>query len=241
MKRKIIEIDAEKCNGCGLCVTACHEGAIGLVEGKAVLLREDYCDGLGDCLPVCPTGAISFREVESGIEVIAGSQEQQADHRPETLPCGCPSHHLQSLESHEENESAAVEATTPVGRVPQVSRLRQWPCQLRLVPNQAPFFQDAHLLVAADCTAFAHGNFHEEYMKNRITLVGCPKLDEADYAEKLTAILRLNSIKSLTIVRMEVPCCSGLEQAAIKALQDCGKMIPWQRVIITTDGHLKDQ
>lgn len=194
MIRKIIHIDEEKCNGCGLCVAACHEGAIGLVEGKARLLRDDYCDGLGDCLPACPTGAISFTEREAARYV-----------KPEKKPS---------------------------------SRLTQWPVQIKLAPVNAPYFDGAHLLIAADCTAYAYANFHEEFIRGKITLIGCPKLDSCDYSQKLTEIIRNNDIKSLTIVRMEVPCCGGIEHAAVKALKDSGKLLPWQVVTISTDGRI---
>ena len=238
MVRKIIRIDGDKCDGCGLCVTACHEGAIGMVDGKAQLLREDYCDGLGDCLPACPTGAITFEEREAaeynevgaraGQEAVRANQDEA---QPETLACGCPGTHSKSLE-REKPETAAPQAAT----VP--THLNQWPIQIKLAPPRAPYFQDAHLLVAADCAAYAYGNFHAAYMKNRITLIGCPKLDAGDYAEKLTEILKQNSIKSVTIARMEVPCCGGIVEDVKAALGGCGKMIPWQIVKISTDGQI---
>lgn len=193
MIRKIIEIQEEKCNGCGLCASACHEGAIGMVDGKARLLREDYCDGLGDCLPQCPTGAIAFVEREAAPYDEAG-----------------------------------------------ISRLRQWPCQIKLVPVNAPYFHKAKLLIAADCTAYAYADFHRDFMKGKITLIGCPKLDGADYSEKLTEIIKNNDIRSVTILRMEVPCCGGLEMAVKKALQNSGKFLPWQVVTISTEGQILD-
>lgn len=198
MIRRIIRINEDLCNGCGVCAQACHEGAIGMIDGKAVLLKDDYCDGLGDCLPACPTGAISF----------------------------------------EEREAAAYDEAAVKARVKQDSRLSQWPVQIKLVPTQAPYFKDARLLVAADCTAFAYGNFHNDFIAGRITLIGCPKLDMVDYTEKLTEIIRLNDIKELMIVRMEVPCCGGIENAAKCALQASGKFIPWQVVTVRTDGTL---
>ena len=197
MVRKIIHIDRDKCNGCGACAAACHEGAIEMVDGIAVLTREDYCDGLGDCLPACPTGAITFEEREAPAAAVA-----------RTL-------------------SAAPTA-----------QLAQWPCQIKLVPVRAPYFDGAHLLIAADCTAFAYGNFHEDFMKNHITLIGCPKLDEGDYAEKLTEIIAHNDIKSIRILRMEVPCCGGLENAVKRAMMASGKFLPWQVVTISTDGKI---
>lgn len=227
MIRRIITIDEEKCNGCGLCADACHEGAIGMVEGKAKLLREDYCDGLGDCLPACPTGAITFEEREAPAyneaAVLAAKQEKQ------TLPCGCPGTQAKAIER------------TPSAPAPAVSsQLRQWPVQIKLAPVNAPWFDGANLLVAADCTAYAYGNFHNDFIRNRVTLIGCPKLDSMDYTEKLTAILAQNDIKSLTVVRMEVPCCGGIEFAAKQALQASGKFIPWQVVTISTDGRILD-
>jgi len=229
MKRNVITIDEDKCIGCGLCASACHQGAIGLVDGKAKLLREDYCDGLGRCLPVCPTEAIGFeeREVETG--AIKSNMENR---QPDTLACGCPGTNSKTIEreSLSENVQAKTSSTE--------SQLNQWPVQIKLVPTNAAYFDKANLLIAADCAAYAYGNFHNEYMKNRITIIGCPKLDDGDYAEKLTAILQHNDTKSVTVVRMEVPCCSGLESAAKTALQSCGKMIPWQVVTISTDGKI---
>lgn len=229
MKRKIIKIDSEKCNGCGACATACHEGAIEMIGGKAVLTREDYCDGLGDCLPACPTNAISFEEREApAYNEEAVKQAKMQKHVK--LPCGCPGTQSKAIK----RESA------PVSRQTVVSQLSQWPCQIKLVPVNAPYFDGANLLIAADCTAYAYGNFHNEFIHNHITLIGCPKLDEGDYTEKFTAIITNNNIKSVKIVRMEVPCCSGIEKATVQALKSSGKFIPWQVVTISTDGKILD-
>lgn len=235
MIRRIIEIDKEKCNGCGLCANACHEGAIGMVDGKATLLRDDYCDGLGDCLPVCPTGAITFVEREAAAYDEAAVQANMA--KKGKTPCACPGSQSKLLEVQEKMAAKREEATPAA--VP--SRLRQWPVQIKLAPIKAPYFDGAKLLIAADCTAYAYGNFHEEFMKGKITLVGCPKLDMVDYSEKLTEIIKQNDIQSVTIVRMEVPCCGGMELAAKKALQASGKFIPWQVVTISTDGKILDK
>ena len=231
MIRKIITIDADKCNGCGLCAEACHEGAIGIVDGKAKLLREDYCDGLGDCLPACPTGAISFEEREAPAYDEEAVRKAKTQKQGTKLPCGCP-----GTQSKAFNRAAAA-PTAPV-RVP--SQLQQWPVQIKLVPVNAPYFDGANLLIAADCTAYAYANFHQDFIRNRITLIGCPKLDEGDYAQKLTAIISNNNIKSVTIVRMEVPCCGGIEYAAKRAIQASGKFLPWQVVTISTDGRILD-
>lgn len=236
MIRRIIEIDKEKCNGCGLCAKACHEGAIGMVDGKATLLRDDYCDGLGDCLPVCPTGAITFVEREAAAYDEGAVQANMA--KKGKTPCACPGSQSKLLEVQEKMAAKREEEATPVAAP---SRLRQWPVQIKLAPIKAPYFDGAKLLIAADCTAYAYGNFHEEFMKGKITLVGCPKLDMVDYSEKLTEIIKQNDIQSVTIVRMEVPCCGGMELAAKKALQASGKFIPWQVVTISTDGKILDQ
>lgn len=228
MLRKIIRIDEEKCNGCGACAAACHEGAIAMVDGKAKLMREDYCDGLGDCLPACPTDAISFEEREAPAYDEAAVLTAKAQKTHGTLPCGCPG--TQSKEIKHEDCSCSTEKVT--------SQLSQWPVQIKLVPVNAPYFKDSNLLIAADCTAYAYGNFHNEFIRNHITLIGCPKLDDGDYADKLTQIIANNEIKSVTIVRMEVPCCGGLENAAKRALQASGKFIPWRVVTISTDGRI---
>ena len=226
MKRRIIKIDEDKCNGCGACAEACHEGAIEMVKGKAKLTKEHYCDGLGDCLPACPTGAISFekREAEPFEEPL------QRKHSP--TPCTCPGVMAKAIK-----REPSIRADL-VTQVP--SRLAQWPCQIKLVPMRAPYFDGANLLIAADCTAFAYGSFHNDFIRNHITLIGCPKLDAQDYSEKLTEILTHNDIKSLKIVKMEVPCCSGLEAVAKKALLASGKFIPWQVITITTDGKITE-
>ncbi len=230
MIRKIIKIDEEKCNGCGACAAACHEGAIGMVDGKAKLMREDYCDGLGDCLPACPTNAISFEEREAPAydeeAVLKAKMKKQVG----DLPCGCPGTHSKSI-NRENNSSNNVSINV-------TSQLSQWPVQIKLVPVNAPYFDGANLLIAADCTAYAYGNFHNEFIHGRITLIGCPKLDEGDYADKFTEIIKNNDIKSVTVVRMEVPCCGGIENAAKKALQASGKFIPWQVVTISADGRI---
>lgn len=228
MIRKIIQIDEEKCNGCGACALACHEGAIGMVKGKAKLLRDDYCDGLGDCLPVCPTGAISFVEREAAAYDEAAVLAAKAK-KEQPLPCGCPGSAAKAIKRHE---------TPSVTTSPQESELRQWPVQIKLVPVNAPWFDGAKLLVAADCTAYAYANFHQDFIKGHITLVGCPKLDAVDYAVKLTELIRNNDIRSVTVVRMEVPCCGGIENAVKTALQDSGKFIPWNVVTIATDGSI---
>ena len=240
MIRKIIEIDEEKCNGCGACAAACHEGAIGMVNGKAKLLRDDYCDGLGDCLPACPTGAISFvmREAADYDEKAVAAHKATAGKKQESAApfSGCPGSRMRRLR-RSETEEAQAQAQTPAAIG---SQLAQWPCQIKLVPVNAPYFQGAKLLIAADCTAFAYGSLHQDFMKGKITLIGCPKLDDIDYSEKLTEIISRNDIQSVTVLRMEVPCCGGLEMAAKKALQASGKFIPWQVVTISIDGSILD-
>ena len=217
MIRRIVHIDEEKCNGCGLCAQACHESAIGMVNGKAKLLRDDYCDGLGDCLPACPAGAISFIERE------AAAYDEAA-----------------VLENNRRSEETSQEGENTSRVAPVTSKLSNWPVQIKLAPIKAPYFDQAKLLIAADCTAYAYGNFHKDFVKGKVTLIGCPKLDDCDYSEKLTEIIAANDIKSVTLVRMEVPCCGGLEQAAIKALKNSGKFIPWQVVTISIDGKILD-
>ena len=230
MLRKIIRIDEEKCNGCGACAAACHEGAIEMIDGKAKLMREDYCDGLGDCLPACPTNAISFEEREAPAYNEAAVKAAKSAKTHGTLPCGCPG-----------TQSKAIRREAAVCHNGTVeSQLSQWPVQIRLVPSTAPFFRGARLLVAADCTAYAFAGFHERFMRGRVTLIGCPKLDPVQYGEKLTEILTLNDIRSVAVVRMEVPCCGGIEAAVRQALQASGKNIPWSVTVISTDGRIAD-
>ena len=240
MIRRIIEIDEDKCNGCGLCADACHEDAIGMVDGKAKLLRDDYCDGLGDCLPNCPTGAISFVEREAAaydreaVEANMKKKAQMAAKDKEEKPVfhGCPGTRMKMINHKEEVQT---EQSVHVS-----SQLSQWPVQIKLVPVNAPYFKDANLLIAADCTAYAYANFHQDFIRGKVVLVGCPKLDSVDYSEKLEEIIQSNNISSMTVVRMEVPCCGGLEMAAKKALQNSGKFIPWQVVTISVDGKILD-
>lgn len=232
MLRRIIRIDEEKCSGCGACARACHEGAIGMVNGKAKLLREDYCDGLGDCLPACPDGAISFEEREAPAynkaAVLAAKQKKAG------APAGgCPGSAVRAI-------TRSVFAKAPASAGLAASQLRQWPVQIKLVPVTAPFFDGADLLIAADCTAYAYGNFHGDFIQGRVTLIGCPKLDQTDYAEKLAEIFAANDIKSITVARMQVPCCGGLEQAVKRALQASGKAIPCKVRVISTDGRILD-
>lgn len=239
MIRKIIHIDEEKCNGCGSCADACHEGAIAMVDGKAKLIRDDYCDGMGDCLPECPTGAITFEEREAA----AYNEQAAAAHKQERQlqgvmhhqdGGGCPGSRLRELKP----EVQAVCGSAGKKPIPQ---LRNWPVQIKLAPVRAPYFDGAKLLIAADCTAYAYVAFHQEFMAGRVTLIGCPKLDSVDYSEKLTEIIRQNDIQSVTVVRMEVPCCGGLEMAAKKAIQMSGKFLPWQIVTISIDGKMLDR
>ncbi|MBN2811014.1 MAG: 4Fe-4S binding protein [Spirochaetales bacterium] len=273
MKRQIIKIDETKCNGCGLCVSACHEGAIAMIDGKARLIRDDYCDGLGNCLPACPTNAITFEEREAaaydeeavqrhleeqkaktaqasfapaghanglsgGMKFAPASPAHAAAHSPAPSSCGCPGSAARSLRSENAPAPAAPQNLRGPSAETAESQLRQWPVQLKLVPVNAPYFNGAHLLVAADCAAYAYASFHQDFIRNRITVIGCPKLDAGDYTEKLTAILANNDIKSLTVVRMEVPCCGGLSHAATEALKASGKFIPWQVVTVSTEGEI---
>lgn len=230
MLRQIIKIDEEKCNGCGACAAACHEGAIEMVNGKAKLTREDYCDGLGDCLPACPTNAITFEKREAPAydeKAVLAAKQKKAD---KPLPCGCPGTQSRTIKREVKSDTVSYQNIS--------SQLSQWPVQIKLVPINAPYFDNANLLVAADCTAYAYGDFHNKFIKNRVTLIGCPKLDEGDYTEKLTHIIKNNNIKSVTVVRMEVPCCAGIENAVKNALMASGKFIPWQIVVISTDGRV---
>lgn len=229
MLRKIIKIDSDKCNGCGACAAACHEGAIEMADGKAVLTREDYCDGLGDCLPACPVDAISFEEREAPEYNEAAVLAAKAKKTAHPHFTGCPGTMAKAIKR---------EPLAPVKSTAVSSQLTQWPCQIKLVPINAPYFDRANLLIAADCTAFAYGSFHNDFMKNHITLIGCPKLDMGDYTEKLTEIIKANDIKSVKIARMEVPCCGGLENAVKQALIASGKYIPWQVITVTTDGKI---
>ena len=282
MTRQIIQIDEEKCNGCGICATACHEGAIEIVDGKAKLTREDFCDGFGDCLPGCPVGAITFIQKDTLAYDEAAVQENKRQKQAAATAevahhdhagGGCPGSALKTFDRSSDNGDAVeaqkearqarlkeIMAKMPASSgcpgkqlasfertaddVPQaaptraVSELRQWPCQIKLVPPKAPFFQGAKLLVAADCTAYAYAGFHAEFMRGKITLIGCPKLDAVDYTEKLTQIIALNDIKELLVLRMEVPCCGGLENACVNALKASGKFIPWRVVTISTDGRI---
>ncbi|MBQ7447174.1 MAG: 4Fe-4S binding protein [Eubacterium sp.] len=255
MIRKIIHIDEDKCNGCGICAEACHEGAIDIVDGKAKLVREHFCDGFGDCLPNCPTGAITFEEREAPAydeaaviesqrkkaeekEMKEQEQKMMAEMAQHAAGHGCPGSRFMQFDRKEETASEETQQTMASGR--PVSRLNQWPCQIKLLPTQAPFYDGAKLLIAADCTAYAYANMHEDFMKGKITLIGCPKLDAVDYTEKLTEIIANNDIKSVTVVRMEVPCCGGLQRAAENALRNSGKFIPWQIVTISRDGRILD-
>ena len=267
MVRRIIQINEDKCNGCGACASACHEGAIGMVNGKAKLLRDDYCDGLGDCLPTCPTGAIKFVEREAAAydeEAVKENMKKRAAQGKDGKPAvsetavsaadsehvapqagaasqptgGCPGSRMRMLRQQAEKEDVLAGEINFVKAL--ASQLAQWPCQIKLVPTNAPYFNGAKLLIAADCTAYAYANMHQEFMRGKVTIIGCPKLDDIDYSEKLTTIIRDNDIKEVTIVRMEVPCCGGLEMAAKKAIQESGKFIPWQVVTISIDGKKLD-
>ena len=245
MIRKIIQIDEEKCNGCGACASACQEGAIGMVDGKAKLLRDDYCDGLGNCLPVCPTDAIKFIEREAAAydeEAVKSNMEKKG----QAPMGGCPGMRARMLRKVEQNMTGDVGANK-VGEVTAISseeltsQLMQWPVQMKLVPTKAPYFDGANLLIAADCTAYAYADFHRKFIRNHITVIGCPKLDEVDYTAKLTEIIMNNEIKRITIVRMEVPCCGGIERAAVNAMKASGKFLPWQVYVISTDGKILER
>lgn len=236
MIRRIIEIDEEKCNGCGICANACHEGAIAIVDGKAKLMREDFCDGFGDCLPGCPTGAIAFIERDAPEydekAVLENKRLKEMQKKMEEFKGGCPGSAMHTFDrKEEERQEYSLKPS---------SQLRQWPCQIKLVPINAPYFNNAKLLIAADCTAYAYANIHQDYMRGCVTIIGCPKLDSIDYSEKLTAIIKNNDIKEVTVLRMEVPCCGGLSNAVIKALKDSGKFIPWHIVTFSIDGNILD-
>ena len=246
MIRKIVKIDEEKCTGCGLCASACHENAIVMENGKAHLLRDDFCDGFGDCLPACPAGAITIEERESAeynpaaVEKRKQILAQQASGAPmaHSHTGGCPGSAMHTFNRAQNPSQTSESENENAERTTVRSELMQWPVQIKLLPVQAPFYENANLLIAADCTAYAYAAFHRDFIKNHITLVGCPKLDEGDYTEKLTAIISQNNIKSLTIVRMEVPCCGGLERAATEALKASGKFLPWRVVVISRDGEI---
>lgn len=240
MKRNIITIDEEKCTGCGLCANACQEGALKIVNGKAKLVSESYCDGLGKCLPKCPAGAITIQErdaAEFDEEAVKNHVESDSKNVLKNLPCGCPGTQARLIEKGHSISSGNEKMNTE----PVHSQLRQWPCQIKLVPAGASYFDNAHLLIAADCTAYAYANIHNDFMKNKVTLIGCPKLDDIDYSEKLAQILKAHEIKSITVLRMEVPCCGGIVSAVKQALISSGKMIPWRVVIIGTNGNLIEE
>lgn len=242
MKRKIIKINEEKCNGCGLCINACHEGALVLENGKAKLISDSYCDGLGNCLPECPTNAITIEEREAEAyneELVMENLKKRSSHKNSTsanppIHSCCPGSRAMSIKKNAESTTTQI----PVQAQNLTSELMQWPCQIKLVPVNAPYFDNCDLLIAADCTAYAYANIHKDFMKNRITLIGCPKLDDGDYSEKLAAIIANNNINSIKILRMEVPCCGGIVNAVKTALLQSGKMIPWSIVVIGTNGEV---
>ncbi len=244
MIRKIIHIDEEACNGCGICAEACHEGAIGMVDGKARLLRENYCDGLGDCLPACPTGAITFEEREAPAydheAVLAAQAKKKKEQSGSPLPCGCPGSQSRQITRAAEGVEIPPRLRSAESlEIPKIqSQLTQWPVQIKLAPVNAPYFNDCDLLIAADCSAYAYGDFHRDFIRGRVTLIGCPKLDAVDYSEKLTEIFARNAIRSVTVVRMEVPCCGGIEYAARTALESSGKTFPLNIVTVSTDGRI---
>lgn len=240
MLRKIIKIDESKCNGCGICAEACHEDAISIKDGKAVLMRDDYCDGLGDCLPSCPTNAISFETREAAAydeKAVQANMQAKSAEQQMPLTGGCPGSKMQQFNKQKNATQSAPENTYASAG----SQLQQWPVQIKLVPVNAPYFDNAKLLVAADCSAFAFANFHEKFIKDHITLIGCPKLDEVDYTDKLTQIIATNNIKSVHVVRMEVPCCGGIENAVKNALVNSQKMIPWQVSVVSVEGYLIEE
>ncbi len=246
MIRKIVHIEEEKCNGCGACAAACHEGAIAMIDGKAKLIRDDYCDGLGDCLPACPADAIRIIEREAAdYDAEAVEKRMKLKKTEASMPAGkphvCSGSMARSLNKKQEPPVQAEQKKVPQNAGEQTSRLAQWPVQIKLVPVNAPYFENAQLLIAADCTAYAYAGFHEKFMKDHVTLIGCPKLDEGDYADKLAEIIGNNSIRSIRIVRMEVPCCGGIENAVIRAMERSGKMIPWQVVTIACDGTIREE
>lgn len=242
MVRKIVHIDEEKCNGCGACAKACHEGAIAMIGHKARLIKDDYCDGLGDCLPACPMNAIEIIEREAKAYDEEAVRERMQQKSRQAAPVHmCPGTMARMLQDPQAGADRQQETEVISARAAVQSQLMQWPVQIKLVPMEAPYFENAKLLVAADCTAYAYANMHEEFIKGHVTLIGCPKLDEGDYAEKLTEIIKRNKIKSITVVRMEVPCCGGLENAVIRALQQSQKMIPWQVITITCDGKIREE
>ena len=240
MIRKIIKIDESKCNGCGACAAACHEGAIEMIDGVAKLIREDYCDGLGDCLPACPTNAITFEEREAPAydEAAVLAAKEEKEKQAKKLHCGCPGTLAKAIVREDKTNAANEAACNMESIAPMTSKLSNWPVQIKLAPISAPYFDNANLLIAADCTAYAYVNFHNDFIRNKVTLIGCPKLDAIDYAEKLKEIIQHNEIVSITVVRMEVPCCGGLENAVKKALQASGKLLPWNVVTISTDGSI---
>jgi Fe-S-cluster-containing hydrogenase component 2 len=238
MKRKIVTIDREKCNGCGLCVTACHEGALKLINGKAELVSDIYCDGLGDCLPACPVDAIQIMEREAEAYDEKAVEELMAKRKPQPgIPFQCPSTRAKALVKEKKEETKTPNAPFQTSYV-SVSELGQWPCQIQLVPPNAPYFENADVLIAADCTAYAYANFHQQFMKNKITLIGCPKLDQVRYEEKLTQIFSTRNIKSVTVIRMEVPCCAGIVTATQNALLNAKKILPFNIITISVDGNI---